>query len=241
MQSLLLRLGLLAILVAGWSARGDETRAPADAKPFVVMAYNVENLMDADRVAPYDDYAEVPEDPNSYGPGKLLRKLKTITQVLKSVNHGAGPEVVILNELEVDHTPESTVTDLKEFLKKHEGTTYEKMLTTELNDQLRGLPAEAWLLKALEDEGLKGYTILVGDVSSNGSKHEEAIKVGILTRFPVLEKKTHPTKQARGILEAKLDVQGHPLTILGNHWKSGAGNPAMENTPGQRPDPARSA
>ena len=50
-----------------------------------------------------------------------------------------------------------------------------------------------------------------------------------MTRFPVLEKKTHPTKQARGILEAKLDVQGYPLTILGNHWKSGAGNPAMEN------------
>lgn len=206
-----------------------ETNAPTVSKPFWVMAYNVENLMDVDRVAPYDDYAEIPEDPNSYGPSKLLRKLQTICRVLKSVEGGAGPEVVILNELEVDHTPESSVADLKEFLKKYEATTYEKMLTTELNDELRGLPVEAWLLKALEDEGLKGYTLLVGEVSSEAGEHGEAIKVGLLTRFPVLENKTHPTNQARGILEAKLDVGGHPLLVFGNHWKSGAGNPAMEN------------
>jgi len=222
--------GLLLLIQAtlpiGWS---QEATAPASAKPFWVMAYNVENLMDVDRVAPYDDYAEIPDDPNSYGPAKLLRKLKTICRVLKSVQGGAGPEVVILNELEVDHTPESSVADMKEFLKKYELTNYEKMLTTELNDELRGLPVEAWLLKALEDEGLKGYTILVGDVDSGAGEHGEAIKVGILTRFPVLEKKTHPTKQARGILEAKLDLQGHPVLVFGNHWKSGAGNPAMEN------------
>jgi len=222
--------GLLLLIQAtlpiGWS---QEATAPASAKPFWVMAYNVENLMDVDRVAPYDDYAEIPDDPNSYGPAKLLRKLKTICRVLKSVQGGAGPEVVILNELEVDHTPESSVADMKEFLKKYELTNYEKMLTTELTDELRGLPVEAWLLKALEDEGLKGYTILVGDVDSGAGEHGEAIKVGILTRFPVLEKKTHPTKQARGILEAKLDLQGHPVLVFGNHWKSGAGNPAMEN------------
>lgn len=220
---------LLLIQVAlpvGWS---QEAASPATEKPFWVMAYNVENLMDVDRVAPYDDYAEIPDDPNSYGPAKLLRKLKTICRVLKSVQGGVGPEVVILNELEVDHTPESSITDLKEFLKRYEMTNYEKMLTTDLNDELRGLPVEAWLLKALEDEGLKGYTILVGEVDSSAGEHGEAIKVGILTRFPVLEKKTHPTKQARGILEAKVDVQGHPVRVFGNHWKSGAGNPAMEN------------
>ena len=212
-----------------WVAFGEGANPPAAGQSFIVMAYNVENLMDVDRVAPYDDYAEVPDDPNSYGPGKLLRKLKTITRVLKSVRHGEGPEIVILNELEVDHTPDSTVGDMKEFLKKYVGTTYEKMLTTELNDELRGLPVEAWLLKALEDEGLKGYNVLVGEVAPGATEHEEAIKVGMLTRFPVLEKKTHPTSQARGILEAKLDVQGHPVLVFGNHWKSGAGNPAFEN------------
>ncbi|NDC00633.1 MAG: hypothetical protein EBZ83_04350 [Verrucomicrobia bacterium] len=98
------------------------------ARTFTVMAYNVENLMDIDRIAPYDDYAEVPGDPNSYGPGKLLRKLKTISRVLKSVDNGAGPDVVILNELEADHTPDTTVADMGAFLGKYGGTTYEKML-----------------------------------------------------------------------------------------------------------------
>ena len=220
---------LAGTALAAWTAQAEGTNAPAASKPFVVMAYNVENLMDVDRVAPYDEYAEIPDDPNSYSPGKLLRKLKTIAKVLKSIQSGKGPDVVILNELEVDHTPESTVTDLKEFLKKYEGTTYEKMLTTELSDELRGLPVEAWLLKALEDEGLKGYAILVGDVPPDADEHEKAIKVGILSRIPVLDHKTHFTEKARGILEAKLDVGGHPIFVLGNHWKSGAGNPAMEN------------
>ncbi len=216
------------LLAIGW---GEDTNltTPVAPQSFWVMAYNVENLMDVDRVAPYDDYAEIPDDPNSYSPGKLLRKLKTICQVLKSVEAGKGPDVVILNELEVDHTPESTVRDMKEFLKKYEATTYEKMLTTELTDELRGIPVEAWLQKALEDEGLKDYSIVVGEVSPDAGEHGEAIKVGLLTRFPVTEKKTHPTNQARGILETRLDVRGHPVLVFGNHWKSGAGNPAMEN------------
>ena len=215
--------------LAAWTAQAEETNAPTASKPFVVMTYNVENLMDVDRVAPYDEYAEIPDDPNSYSPAKLLRKLKTITRVLKSVRNGAGPEIVILNELEVDLTPESGVPDLQEFLKKHQATTYEKMLTSELNDELRGLPVEAWLLKALEDEGLKGYTILVGEIPPDAGDHEKSIKVGILSRFPVLSHQTHFTEKARGVLEAKLDVGGSPVVVLGNHWKSGAGNPAMEN------------
>ncbi|MEY5062808.1 MAG: hypothetical protein RLZZ112_772 [Verrucomicrobiota bacterium] len=222
---------LQALLAVGWCEETNlpTTNTPPEPKRFWVMAYNVENLMDVDRVAPYDDYTEIPDDPNSYSPTKLLRKLQTICRVLKAAPGGIGPDVVILNELEVDQTPESSVADLKEFLKKHEATTYEKMLTTELNDELRGLPVEAWLLKALEDEGLRGYSILVGEVDPNAGQHGEAIKVGLLTRFPVLEKKTHFTNQARGILEAKLDVEGNPVLVFGNHWKSGAGNPAMEN------------
>lgn len=110
------------------------------AKDFTVMVYNVENLADVDRVAPYDDYVEAPDDANSYGPSKLARKLKTIATVMKSIGNGVGPDVVILNELEADHTPESTVKDVPEFLKKYSDTTYEKMLSSELNDELRGCP-----------------------------------------------------------------------------------------------------
>ena len=194
----------------GWSD------SPAE---FTVMAYNVENLFDVDRVSPYDDYIETPGDLNSYGPSKLARKLKTIATVLKSVGEGKGPDVVILNELELDHTAESTVPDISEFLKKYSETTYEKMLSSELNDELRGLPAEIWLLKALEDEGLKGYTIVVGETPAAGDKHQDAITNGLLTRFPIVSKKTWETASARGILETKLQVGDATFTVMGNHWK----------------------
>jgi endonuclease/exonuclease/phosphatase family metal-dependent hydrolase len=205
-------------------------RAEVAPSEFTVMAYNVENLADVDRVAVYDDYVESHDDPNSYGPGKLARKLKAIATVLKSVNGGKGPDVVILNEIEVDHTPESKVVDMAGFLKKYAGTTYEKMLSSELTEELRGLPSEAWLLKALEDEGLKGYTVTVGDVPEGAKKHQDAITTGLLARFPIVSKKTWETPSARGILETQLQVGGKTFTIMGNHWKSGAGNPAMENT-----------
>ena len=207
----------------------EEQKTLAPPTEFTVMAYNVENLFDVDRIASYDDYLENPSDANSYGPGKLLKKLKTIAAVLRSVSEGRGPDVVILNELEVDHSPETKVEDMSEFLKKYSGTTYEKMLTTDLNDELRGLPVEAWLLKALEDEGLKGYTLAVGEIPKNAKVHEDAIKVGILSRLPVLDQHTWDTPSARGILELKLKSGDAVFSVMGNHWKSGAGNPVNEN------------
>ena len=119
MGKIFLYVGGICLGLIPWKVGAEETNAPVNTKPFVVMAYNVENLMDADRVAPYDEYAEIPDDPNSYGPTKLLRKLKTIAQVLKSVRNGAGPDVVILNELEVDHTPETAVPDMQEIGRAH--------------------------------------------------------------------------------------------------------------------------
>lgn len=220
-------LGRMGFVLLGLGAAVFGGESP---KEFTVMVYNVENLFDVDRVSPYDDYVELPDEGNSYGPGKLARKLKTIAAVLRQVGDGRGPEVVILNELELDHTPASAAPAAAEFLAKYAGTTYEKMLTTELTDELRGLPAEIWLLKALEDEGFKGYTIVVGETPAAGDKHQDAITNGLLTRFPIISKKTWETASARGVLEAKLQVGEAMVTVMGNHWKSGAGNPAMENT-----------
>jgi len=215
------------VLLLGFWVQGEEK--PASAGEFTVMVYNVENLFDIDRVSPYDDYLEDPTNPHSYGPTKLMRKLQGVISVLKGAPGGAGPDVVMLNELEVDHTPESKVTDLGEFLKKHANTTYQAMLTKELTEELRGIPIEAWLLKALEDEGLKGYTIVTGSSEAPGSQHEASVKSGLLTRFPVLASKTHPTPHARGILEVRVDVGGKPVTFLVSHWKSKAGDPVCEN------------
>lgn len=213
------------------AVRAEEAAAPASSsREFVVMAYNVENLFDVDRVAKFDDYVEIPEDPNSYGPVKLFGKLRGIGKVLASLQDGKGPEILLLNELEIDFTPESKVGNYDEFLSKYAGTTAEQMLTSELTDELRGLPAEAWLIKHLEDIGLKGYRPAVGrDYPDPAGRDNIAQKNVVLSRLPILEYQTHETPAARGVLEAKIDVDGKPLFVLVNHWKSQAGNPAAEN------------
>ncbi len=205
------------------------------AREFAVLTYNVENLFDADKVAIFEDYAET-DDPDTYNPGKLLGKLRTITNVLKSFNDGQGPEVACFNEVELDFTPDSKVTDLQAFLDKYKNTTAEKMLTSGLNDDIRGLPVEALLLKHLEDQGLKGYHVAIGAdrpdfeamASTEKGVHKKGHKNAVFSKFPIVETRSHPTPDARDILEVKLDVDGKPFTIFVNHWKSGAGNPAAE-------------
>ena len=219
------------VLVLLTTAKAEEASVSGSSgKELVVLTYNVENLFDVDRVAKFDDYVEIPDDPNSYGPLKLLGKLRGIGKVLQAIPGGQGPDILLLNEIEIDFTPESKVENYDEFLTKHAGTTAEKMLTTELTDELRGLPAEAWLIKHLEDIGLKGYRPAVGrDYPDPAGRDNIAQKNVVLSRLPILEHQTHETPAARGILEAKIDVQGKPLTVLVNHWKSQAGNPAAEN------------
>lgn len=210
---------------------------PAQAREFTFLSYNVENLFDADKIAIYDDYAETGE-PDAYSPAKLLRKMETIGKVLKSFNGGAGPDIACFNELEMDFTPDSKVTDYAAFLEKYGKTTAQQMLTTGLNDEIRGLPVEALLLKYLEDNGIKGYHVAVGQdepdfaalASTDKGVHKKGQKNGLFSKFPIKETKSHPTPDARDILEVTLDVEGHPLTVFVNHWKSGASDLGMEQS-----------
>jgi hypothetical protein len=77
---------------------------------FSVMAYNVENLFDLDEVSLYDDFVVTGASPERWTPEKLASKLGRIAAVLKTSNGGRGPDVLILDELEADHTPGSTLT-----------------------------------------------------------------------------------------------------------------------------------
>lgn len=209
----------------------------AHAREFSILSYNVENMFDADKVAIFDDYEETGA-PDAYSPAKLLRKMQTVGKVLQTFNGGAGPEIVCFNELEMDFTPDSKVTDYAAFLEKYKDTTAEKMLTTGLNDEIRGLPVEALLLKYLEDHGMKGYHVVVGQdepdfaalASTDRGVHKKGQKCGLFSKFPVTDTKSHPTPDARDILEATLDVDGHPLTVFVNHWKSGASDLGSEQS-----------
>ena len=189
---------------------------------FTVVTYNVENLFDADGVALFDDY----KVDSGYTPRKLLTKLQAITNVLKSVDDGDTPEIVLFQELEADFTPESTVEDYDAFLEMYSDTTVADMLDTEWSDAYAGFSASAWLLKALSDEGLTGYHVVTAEYrgTGSGSAHTNAI----FSTFPIISHQAHPLVMARDIIEAELEVEGESLFVYVNHWKSGASDPARE-------------
>ncbi len=189
---------------------------------FTVVTYNVENLFDADGVSIFDDY----KVNSGYTPRKLLTKLQSIASVLKSVDGGDTPEIVLFQELEADFTPDSTVEDYDAFLELYSDTTVENMLDREWSDAYAGYPASAWLLKALADEGLIGYHVVTAEYrgTESGSAHTNAI----FSTFPIIKHGAHPILMARDIIEAELEVEGQSLFVYVNHWKSGASNPDRE-------------
>ena len=69
---------------------------------FKVVIYNVENLFDTDGISLYDDYK-----PDAYGEIELANKLNKITEVLQKISGQNGPEILLLQEIEVDRSPET--------------------------------------------------------------------------------------------------------------------------------------
>ncbi|MFP4166531.1 MAG: endonuclease/exonuclease/phosphatase family protein [Opitutales bacterium] len=201
--------------------------APVQAREFTVVVYNVENLFDVDGVAVFEDYRQGPKDnPLRYSRRKLLTKLENTVAVLKEFGDGAGPEVILFQELEADFTPDSSVEDYDAFLEKFRSTTAAAMLTDGRRSEYEGFPAEAWLLKAMADRGMRGYEVVVSPAKQKEQRiaHTNAV----FSKFPVISARQHPLRKARDILEVELDVEGSPLVVYNNHWKSGASNPNSE-------------
>jgi hypothetical protein len=196
------------------------------AREFSVVAYNVENLFDLDGIAAYSDYT-----PAKYTPDHLRVKLENITRSLSKIDAPRGADVVIFNEIEIDQTPDSSVKNLRLWLESVKNTSFQDLLKkTPLPGDLEGLPAEAWLLKACEDAGLKGYHVATAGEKPGtySSERSRSVQNVIFSRFPIVSTKIIPSSDARAILEAQLDIDGHPLTVFANHWKSGAGDHQSE-------------
>src|SRR5690606_34380720 len=121
---------------------------------------------------------------------------------------GLGPDVVLFQEIEADQTPESRVDDSAAWLARYAGVSVEELLAgPELAPELAGVPAEIWLLKAMADRGLTGYTVVVGDQPEARAEeaYNLAVKCVTFTRFPVEAVRLHPTLNARPILETNLN------------------------------------
>lgn len=198
--------------------------AVAQARPFTVVAYNVENLFDLDGVSAYDEY-----QPSAYTPAHALTKLRNIAQVLARFEEGRGPDILMMCEIEIDATPGPKTPDYDAILARYAGVKLDDMLGARFTREIADLPAEALLLKALADAGVKGYHVAIGDDSvAAGSERKQAIKCAIFTKFPIKTVRLHPTLNARAILEVQVDADGAPLTLFANHWKSGAGDAETE-------------
>jgi len=197
-------------------------------REFTVLTYNVENLFDADQVAVYDDYKEVGNrSPFPYTPAMLAYKVETVSRVLAAAVPG-GPDIIVFSEFEEDRTPDSTVGDMQAALAAEAGLTVAQLLAEPHLERMRGYPVEFFVLKQLRDDGLGDYHVAQalwadGDLSQ-GSVHKNVI----FSRFPFNDVRWHPLEQARAIVEADIDIDGHSFVVFANHWKAGASNPQME-------------
>lgn len=195
-------------------------------REFSVVVYNIENLFDMDGVAIYDDY-----QPDRYTPAHLSTKLTNTARIMALVNDGRGPDIILFNEIELDQTPETGAADPAAWIAAIEGKRYDELLAQDpLPPELAGLSSATWLLKALHDHGMTGYTLIETDEQPGTYEGGRGIAITniILSRFPVEEVRSHHTQNARAILEARVSVDGHPFYLFNNHWKSGAGNPVTE-------------
>ncbi len=194
------------------------------ARDFTVTVYNVENLFDIDGVAAYDQYA-----PAHYGAAQLRTKVNNIAAVLQRIGDGTGPDIVLLNELEIDQTPPARPVEAAELLRRFDDKSLAELLANP-SPESADLPAEFYLLRALGEHGLKGYAVVSGGdrPSPADTAHPNVQQSAVLTRFPVKAVRRHPTAGARQILEVLVEVEGSPLYLFCNHWKSGASDPATE-------------
>ena len=196
------------------------------ARPFTVMVYNVENLFDADGKALFDDY-----EPQRYSRQHILTKLQNITKAVAQIDEGRGPDIILFQEIEADQTPGATAPDYAAILQRYAGVKIGAMLGARYSAEIADLPAEALLLKAFADAGLTGYTVVAAEnVTVAETTNPLAQKCVTFTRFPVKAVRSHPTLDARAILEVQVEVDGALLYLFNNHWKSGAGDPASEPT-----------
>ena len=200
------------------------TAVVALARPFMIVVYNVENLVDADGKALLEDYG-----PHRYTPAHVLTKVQNVATILAKFENGRGPDVILFQEIEDDLTPARRPIDYAAILRHYSNTTIEQMLGPKFDAAIADLPSEALLAKAMADRGMTGYNIVVAEnPTPSGGRRTLAQVCVIFTRFPVLETRSHATVDARAILEVKIDVDGHPLYLFNNHWKSGASDPGTE-------------
>lgn len=217
------RRGLFCLSCVLWLGLAGFISGSLQAREFSVMVYNVENFFDADGTALFNDYVQGRNKP--YSSKKLWGKVRNLGRLMEAVRaEGTEPEIIAFQEFEFDFTPDKTPVNYAELLMQYENTTVEKMLTGRVSREVANLPVEFFVLKHLEDLGLKGYRVAMKTLEDTGGELPEKPHVNVLfSKFPIQSIKTYPLEEARNVLEVKLEVDGYPLYVFNNHWKSNRG------------------
>lgn len=220
---------LACIFLASACHSGTPSTSGLSGREFSLLVYNVENLFDVDGEALFSDY-QPPSSSNKHGytPCHFLTKLTCIVDVLASFAETQGPEIILFQEFEADRTTDRWDGNLERFLERTQDLSVERLLTTDEYKRFRFVPVQAWLYKLMREKGLGEYQIAVGAFHPDPLGRTVAHVNAVFSRFPMRSVRTHPTEGARGILEVKLDIEGVPLIVFDNHWKSGAANPRDE-------------
>ncbi|MCH8495212.1 MAG: hypothetical protein LAT57_06215 [Balneolales bacterium] len=198
-----------------------------DDQTYKLVVYNVENMFDADGFAVFNDYK-----PEVYTPRHVFTKIDNMARLMARYNDGAGPDILVLSEMESDYTqPEGgNQYNVSEFLEQYSNTTLERMLGEDFNDEIADLPSELLLIKGLYDRNQRGYDLTVAYAPLENGRPTHVQKNVIMSRLPIMHDKTqsHVLEDARPILETWIDVEGHPLVVFANHWKSRASDAEVE-------------
>lgn len=196
-------------------------------KEYTLVVYNVENLFDADGIAVFDDYK-----PEVYTPAHVHTKIDNMVRLLSRFNNGCGPDVLVLSEVESDHSQSDGGNnyDVNAFLLKYSNTPLSEMLGDGFNDEIANLPSELLLLKGFYDHGITDYDVATAYDPLRNGRPTHVQKNVILSRLPIDHNKTrsHTITDARPILEVWLEVQGYDLVVFANHWKSRASDADVE-------------
>ncbi|MEO0454044.1 MAG: endonuclease/exonuclease/phosphatase family protein [Verrucomicrobiota bacterium] len=207
----------------GSENESSETTEPVfESTEFSVLIYNVENIFDIDEVALFRDYKQALDTKSGYGPLQFRTKLLNLVEVIKTIDEGKGPDLILFQEFEGDQTPNANL-NVEEIRLDPDRPKVADLLLGDVPESYRDLPAYVWTWMALDDAGLDYPYVVSSDYvpppsADDGPVHANAT----FSRFPITSTQSHVLQKARSILEATIQIGEFQLTTFNNHWKSGA-------------------
>lgn len=193
---------------------------------FTVLVYNLENLTGVDGRTASADYRAA-----RYTRAHLLTKMNNVTRLMQQFEEGRGPDIILFQEFERDFHAEQYVYDYEGMLRRYASDRIEDMLGVNYGADIARIPIEGLLLKTFADRGLLGYRVASADdaVLPDARRFVSHLNV-VFSRFPIGAIRTYPIPGAPATVEVQVEVEGYPLYLFNNHWKTDPGDRDAERS-----------